>query len=449
VIDVLRLRTHGVGPSMVESAFAGIADPKSLSWQECVKVFDFAGGPYSYGLTQHLVEDGWDAHDLVLDLDYLTDAWVREHGSLPEAADERQALAIAVIERLRPRILIDLNMRTFDAPALLDLRRRFPFIERTIGVANVMKRLDRALGHDLVLTPSKRLADLLARRFGQEAEIYHHAFDPVRLRALHAGERDIATVFTGKVGGGDYAERTALVRELLRDGLLEAWVSGELTSEGVSDGRAERVLSGFREHALEAIPLEFLAFLHRATRRGGEVLGLRIRDDLDLEDRRRSLGGSGGPVEGGPVPTDRCHPSVYGDQMFELVGRARALLHHEVNGAATSLRLFETTGMGTALVTNAVDGIEDLFGVGQEVLTYRTLGEARSVLGWLNRDPQAAMEIGAAGQRRTLRDHTVEARARQLSAILHQLDSAPALPRWRRGPMSITFARPVRQLLGP
>jgi len=420
VVDVLRLRTHGVGPRTVHSALAATPDPRSLSWQECRDVFDRAGGPYSYGLTQHLVAAGWDAHDVVLDLDLLRDAWIREHGPLPDAPDPRQALAMAVIEELRPRIVIDLNMKTFDAPQLADLRRRFPFIEHTIGVANVMKRLDRALGHDLVLTPSKPFATLLATTFRRRAEIYHHAFDPVR--SAHATERDLRTIFTGKVGRGPYAERTRLIRALLRDELLDAWVAGDLSGgEQVIDARSEA--PPLRELILGGLPLAVVGVLHRMTRRGGDLLGQRILDRLAAVERGSRAATVRSTETEAAFPSGRVNPPVYGDEMYRLVGRAAAVLHHEVNGAATSLRLFEVTGIGSALITNAVDGLEELFEVGQEVLTYRTEGEARGIVAWLNRDTAAATEIGQAGQRRTMRDHTVEARAQQLSSILREIDS--------------------------
>jgi spore maturation protein CgeB len=166
------------------------------------------------------------------------------------------------------------------------------------------------------------------------------------------------------------------------------------------------------------------------TGRGAVPLDRRIQGLVRAKAASNGFRLMGNPFDDGPVPLDRCHPPVHGDEMFSLLGRAKALVHHEANSEATSLRLFETTGMGAALVTNAVGGLGELFEPGTEILLYHDIDEARKTVAWLNSDPEAASEVGRAGQERALRDHTVEARARQLSAILRRLIAGEVSRGW-------------------
>jgi hypothetical protein len=419
MVDVLRLRTHGVGPRFVAAAFRDVPDLTALGWQEVQQIFDRAGGPYSYGLTPELRRSGLDAVDLVLDLEESRRAWVREYGPLPIARDARQAHAIAAIERLRPKVVIDLNMKTFDVGDLRKLRRRFPFLRATVGVANVMKRLDRAFGHDLVLTPSRPLVRELRRHRGPAAVQFHHAFDPSGRSARPFETRARGIVFSGSVRSTQYAERSAVVEALLDAGLIEAWVQEH--RRPTADTAPARPVTGVRRWLREKrwLPPAGLAAVARATGRGTGALDARLQQALGLD-----LPASAGPGLGlqslAERYPERCHPPLYGEAMFELLGQATGVVHHEVYGNAAALRMFETTGMGAALVTNAVEGLEELFVPGEEILTYRTVGEAVATVRALVDEPSLAQRVAASGRARTLRDHTVVARAAQLADILRE-----------------------------
>jgi glycosyltransferase involved in cell wall biosynthesis len=157
--------------------------------------------------------------------------------------------------------------------------------------------------------------------------------------------------------------------------------------------------------------------LTRFTGRGSDLLDERLRETVVPAARTAGSTGPPGPPLRDEFP-DHCHPAVFGAEMFDLLGRSRTVVHDEVNGAATSLRLFEATGMGAALVTDATDGLAELFEFGTEVLTYRTIDEALDLVRALRDDPALAGRVGAAGRARTHRDHSVTARARQLDALL-------------------------------
>jgi hypothetical protein len=100
---------------------------------------------------------------------------------------------------------------------------------------------------------------------------------------------------------------------------------------------------------------------------------------------------------------------AWGREMYEVLGRSRLTInnHAKIAGtAANNLRLFEATGIGAMLVTEAGSNLGDLFEAGREVATYRSPGECAEVVRHYLDHPAEADEIAAAGQRRTLREHT-------------------------------------------
>jgi spore maturation protein CgeB len=108
---------------------------------------------------------------------------------------------------------------------------------------------------------------------------------------------------------------------------------------------------------------------------------------------------------------------AWGRDMYEVLNRSRLTInnHARIAGtAANNLRLFEATGMGALLITDAGSNLGDLFEVGREAVTYRDPQECGEVVRHYLDHPREAEEIAAAGQRRTLRDHTWHDRMERL-----------------------------------
>lgn len=118
---------------------------------------------------------------------------------------------------------------------------------------------------------------------------------------------------------------------------------------------------------------------------------------------------------------DRCHPPVSGQDYLTLLRSAGTVLHRGIDalgGCGGALRLFEVTGVGAALLVEDSDAVRELFRAGDEVVTYRDADDAVAKARWLTDHPEERERIAAAGQRRTLRDHTASARAQTLDPIL-------------------------------
>jgi spore maturation protein CgeB len=117
----------------------------------------------------------------------------------------------------------------------------------------------------------------------------------------------------------------------------------------------------------------------------------------------------------------RYNGEAWGIEMFRLLASARTVLNRHIADAgeyANNMRLYEATGVGSLLVTDAKTNLSDLFEPGSEVVTYRTADELVAQVRDYLADDAGRHHIAAAGQARTLRDHTYEVRMRELTAIL-------------------------------
>lgn len=120
----------------------------------------------------------------------------------------------------------------------------------------------------------------------------------------------------------------------------------------------------------------------------------------------------------------RCKPPVFGLDMYRTLKKHSVVFnsHGGVTGNFTSnMRVFEATGVGSCLLTDHMDDFKDLFEPGVEAVVYRSPEECLELAKWLMNNPKKAAEIGRAGQRRTLRDHTHKKRAAQMAEIFKSL----------------------------
>lgn len=119
----------------------------------------------------------------------------------------------------------------------------------------------------------------------------------------------------------------------------------------------------------------------------------------------------------------RHHGSAWGIDMYTILHNSKISINRHIDVAenyANNMRLYESTGVGTLLITDHKDNIGDLFKVGEEIVTYRTKEELLDKIKYYLTHEEERARIARAGQQRTLRDHTYAMRMKELVAILNK-----------------------------
>jgi spore maturation protein CgeB len=89
------------------------------------------------------------------------------------------------------------------------------------------------------------------------------------------------------------------------------------------------------------------------------------------------------------------------------------------------LRLYEATGVGTLLLTDWKENLHEIFIPGKEVVAYRSPEECAELIHYYLTHEEERQAIAAAGQQRTLREHTSYQRMQEL------VDIVPRYLEWR------------------
>lgn len=128
------------------------------------------------------------------------------------------------------------------------------------------------------------------------------------------------------------------------------------------------------------------------------------------------------------LPTDspihsRYRGAAWGLDMFRILATSKIVINYHSDVAqsyANNMRLYEATGTGALLVTDAKANLHEMFEPGKEVISYRDVDECVALIQYyLGRDEEREA-IALSGQRRTLESHTYLLRMRDLCGILQK-----------------------------
>ena len=120
----------------------------------------------------------------------------------------------------------------------------------------------------------------------------------------------------------------------------------------------------------------------------------------------------------------RCHEPVFGIEYYQLLKSSDIVFNMHSTAAKNTvdnMKMFETTGAGTCLVTDTGSNMKDLFEEDKEVVTYSSIDEGVEKVTYLLNHLDEAEQIARAGQARTLKDHTIMDRCQQINEVIQKV----------------------------
>jgi spore maturation protein CgeB len=333
------------------------AAPYRQQWRALMETFFGTADAYSYNLNRL----GHEAHEFVVNCAPLQHAWAREH-HLPLGAKlgdrPSDSIVLAQAGEYRPDVIYVQNLRYLRSRTLRRLRGTGAAMVAQIG-SRAPSRLRLRL-FDLIVTSFPHFVDAF-RRVGVPAAYLPIGFDERVLERLEAERAPTSTeagVFVG----------------------------------ALSRSRQHRNGNALLERAAVRAPIDFWGYVAR-----------------------------GWPA-GSPMVT-RYRGEAWGMEMYRVLRAARIAVnrHGAIAGKyANNMRLYEATGVGAMLLTEAKENLGELFETGTEVETYASEDELVEKTNYYLEHEEERRAIAAAGQTRTLSDHTYARRMSELIDILER-----------------------------
>jgi len=302
---------------------------------------------------------GHDAHEVVANCVPLQHAWAREHGHTRDirGVSPEESIVVEQARAFEPDVVYVQHVHFLSDEALMRLKEISGFL---VGqIATEPPRASRLRRFDLLVTCLPPFAERF-RAQGVPTELLRLGFDERALTRVEAtgAERGVhPAVFVGSLGRTQHRRANAHLARAARRAPLEFW-------------------------------------------------GYNTRLWPPWSPVRR-----------------RYHGEAWGLDMYRVLYESRIAVNRHggiAGNFAVNMRLYEASGMGALLLTDGGESLDRLFGIGQELVVWNTASELQELIHHYLRDEAARREIAAAGQRRTLREHTYAHRMQELVSILER-----------------------------
>ncbi|MDR3640139.1 MAG: glycosyltransferase [Humidesulfovibrio sp.] len=405
------------------------------SFSTLIRAFGDSAIGYGGGLSKAFAELGYEVMHVVSNFQSLQVRWAEENGvEYSEGGWESEILAQQV-DTFKPDVVLFQGMPVTPR----DFKQRFPSTLIT-AFSGYPLPPDCLPGAEFVFCCAVNIADYY-RKMGLAACLTHHSFDDSILAQVspQEGPRDLDFTFLGSSGfnlGMASSGRYWMLFEMLRKTRLEAWLDETFgTSEDIAGDEglfcfdsAYATLLQAQGHSLDALHqtvMDDCSMIMRSQRneRLSPSAPLRLHRAMN---RLRAV--SADPLPLLPLRVlfpGRCHGPHYGLDMFRTLAQSNIIFNRHTNfgiekHAVGNMRLFEATGMGACLLTDMGTNLPGLFELDYEAVAYSSEEECLEKVGYLLNHPEKAREIGEAGRRRVMRDHTCLCRATEMDGVIRK-----------------------------
>ncbi|MCI5207524.1 MAG: glycosyltransferase family 1 protein [Candidatus Electrothrix sp. ATG2] len=351
---------------------------------------------------QELPVYGYNVEQLIVDAKPLQIRWAEEHQASYSEDNWYFDIILEQIKEYKPEILFIQDWAPELGSEFIQLvKGQCPSVKVVIGYCGDGHPSPSYFKeHDFVISCAKDNVDLFNRN-GLTAYHIYHAFFPGILNQLDSTSKiDSELGFIGRVNpSSQFHKQRALFLACLSESVPFS-IHGEIIG-------VERKYYSFKEALYDGV-FQFGSwfFDYKSFQNNKYVANyLQYKESKFLNE---SL-----------VRLQRYQGKQYlGLKMFDVLRRYRMLLNYHISPVcAANLRLFEVTGMGTCLITDWKENIVELFEPDTEVVTFRSVEEAKDKITFLLKNPDVIKSISQAGQKRTLRDHTYAKRAQDMHNI--------------------------------
>ena len=114
---------------------------------------------------------------------------------------------------------------------------------------------------------------------------------------------------------------------------------------------------------------------------------------------------------------------LFGLEMYQEIKNSKMVINRHVSIAenyANNMRLYETTGIGSLLITDKRKNLSEIFEEEKEVVTYSSVDELISKIKHYLSNEEERKAIAKAGHERTINDHTYLHRMKELLGIIRK-----------------------------
>lgn len=362
------MQIHTFYQAYLDQFYRGKPGLETRSFAEQMRIIAADGFSAAHLFAPYLADLGHETRFVIANCVPLQFQWARENGyPLPRSSEEMHQLAAIQVETFQPDVLYLSDPIVFDSHFVRRLSSKPPLVMgwRTAVIPPSTDWSE----FDLMLSSDEGCRQRALELGVTAVETFRPGFPSFLAHAVADQPRDLDVVFTGQMTD-EHRQRLSYLLEVGKAPL--GWDGEFSLAYYLSCAAPDRLPAGVRMYDKGAV---WGLDMHRALRRAKISLNF----------------------------------------------------HIDITGKGQNMRVIETTGTGTLLLTEASEDLGALFEPGREVETYDSKEELLEKIYYYLKHEDEREAIARRGQERCLRDHSMERRAMVFESIIRKHLGCPTM----------------------
>lgn len=386
---------------------------------------------------------GNECIDLLINAESLQRAWCQERGIEIDFSNDNWMYHVLLehIKYYKPQVLFFYAgvFTWFSRDERRALRQACPDLKLITGLwgdaltqyANYKSAFSDV---DFIFSNTEKTRDEL-RQAGVASEVLGNCFDNVIASQKSIPNQTISRdgyniVFLGSTGYGCdlHRERYLKVLSMMRQTDMQVWADEMPLKKVKKESRQGNGVKNIAKRSLlqllSAIPTSQLRALKNNRYTSWKVC--KYLDEVIAVRQGVPIRGSFFPGKEGITSLfpDRSHASLTSwFDFLEVMRKSNYVFnaHRDEMSDYANIRVFEATGVGSCLVSDRGSEMKNFLEPDSEFVAFTSVDEAVEKIEYLSDHDQERRAIAKAGQKRTLREHTVERRCEKIHDIVTSL----------------------------
>ena len=395
-------------PNAIKSFYDKNRNIQKKSYDEQKKLYDYCAFGVSDFWSHSLSKFGYEAYEITQNAEPLQRMWAKENMLKNYKTIPLEQIVFEQIKKFKPDILL---YDCYDPNLLKKIKCEINSIKLFIGWTGSAIVSEEVLKNiDIVFSCAEETVDQLNTN-GIKAYHLNHAFDQrINERIDHSIEKK-GIVFVGSLlsGAGYHNQREYILRRLLDNYDIEIYSDSFFISSYQKAYQLLRIGNYHLYRNIKKVPF-----------------GIYVRDKLPIIKRAANYSEEPKIKKADQKFGKHIKRGVYGLDMYQKICDSLIFVNIHADSSprfASNMKLFEATGVGTCLLTDWKENINDLFLDSEEIITYKSDEECVEKISWLLLNPNKVREIGNQGKLKCEKSHNYFQRAKLFDEIVrHELD---------------------------
>ena len=378
---------------------------------------------------------GNNSYDFISDFEILQKKWANEKGIKYNYNNWQVVIVLEQIRYYRPDIVFFQDYYSLPVKVRKDLKKIFPFIKLVVMHKGYPSSIYQLSDFDHIFAASVDFyKNLIKNNF--PATLSYHYFDEQILNSIKNTDKIYDLTFLGTTGYNypSHSKRFLILSNLLKEMKLHIWGNENKKSKyylTIPKLIMKKILAqilnisskNFKEFLLSKINYEdkIYKFVEEIYFKLDNLENKKL-NSFFFEKLYDVQGNYNQSLKNNKNAT--FNPAVFGVEYFQILANSKITLNIHANQSYPYLnakRLFESTGVGTLLITDSGKNIDDLFIEDEEILTFKNYEELKEKINYILNNPDKMDKISKAGQKRTINSHNPKNRIQEIDRKLKEL----------------------------